>query len=114
MCFSAELYTRVREISSLSLGLRQPSFKPVRPLVRRHLGRVAAVEAGAPKGIIGWIDVPSLDLTKKVMQESDIILATGGPAMVKSAYSSGTPAIGVGAGNASAIIDKSADILNAA
>ncbi len=73
----------------------------------------AAVEAGAPEGIIGWIDVPSLDLTKKVMEESDIILATGGPAMVKSAYSSGTPAIGVGAGNASAIIDPSADIKNA-
>ena len=73
----------------------------------------AAVKAGAPEGIIGWIDVPSLDLTKKVMQDSDIILATGGPAMVKSAYSSGTPAIGVGAGNASAIIDSSADIANA-
>ncbi|SDA09884.1 acetaldehyde dehydrogenase / alcohol dehydrogenase [Ruminococcus sp. YE71] len=73
----------------------------------------AAVEAGAPKGIIGWIDVPSLDLTKKVMEEADIILATGGPGMVKSAYSSGTPAIGVGAGNASAIIDKSADIKTA-
>ena len=73
----------------------------------------AAVEAGAPKGIIGWVDVPSLDLTKKVMEDADIILATGGPGMVKSAYSSGTPAIGVGAGNASAIIDPSADIVNA-
>ncbi len=73
----------------------------------------AAVEAGAPKGIIGWIDVPSLDLTNLIMKESDIILATGGPGMVKSAYSSGTPALGVGAGNASAIIDSSADIVNA-
>ncbi|MBQ1538863.1 MAG: bifunctional acetaldehyde-CoA/alcohol dehydrogenase [Ruminococcus sp.] len=73
----------------------------------------AAVKAGAPEGIIGWIDVPSLDLTNTIMKEADIILATGGPGMVKSAYSSGTPAIGVGAGNASAIIDKSADIVNA-
>ncbi|MBR1739572.1 MAG: bifunctional acetaldehyde-CoA/alcohol dehydrogenase [Ruminococcus sp.] len=73
----------------------------------------AAVEAGAPKGIIGWIDVPSLDLTNTVMKEADTILATGGGGMVKSAYSSGTPALGVGAGNASAIIDASADIVNA-
>ena len=71
----------------------------------------AAVAAGAPEGIIGWIDVPSLELTNKLMQESDIILATGGPAMVKAAYSSGKPAIGVGAGNTPAIIDSSADIL---
>lgn len=70
----------------------------------------AAVKAGAPDGIISWIDVPSLDLTNLLMKEVDIILATGGPAMVKSAYSSGTPALGVGAGNASAIIDSSADI----
>ena len=73
----------------------------------------AAVEAGAPKGIIGWIDVPSLDLTNMIMRESDTILATGGPGMVKAAYSSGTPALGVGAGNASAIIDSSANIVNA-
>ncbi len=73
----------------------------------------AAVAAGAPEGIISWIDVPSLDLTNLVMQETDIILATGGPGMVKAAYSSGTPAIGVGAGNAAAIIDSSADIINA-
>ena len=71
----------------------------------------AAVKAGAPEGIIGWIDVPSLELTNKVMQEADIILATGGPAMVKAAYSSGKPALGVGAGNTPAIIDDSADIL---
>ncbi len=70
----------------------------------------AAVEAGAPKGIVGWIDVPSLDLTNLIMQESDCILATGGPGMVKAAYSSGTPALGVGAGNTPAVIDKSADI----
>lgn len=73
----------------------------------------AAVAAGAPEGIISWIDTPSLDLTNLVMQETDIILATGGPGMVKAAYSSGTPAIGVGAGNAAAIIDSSADIINA-
>lgn len=71
----------------------------------------AAVAAGAPKGIIGWIDVPSLELTNEVMKSADIILATGGPGMVKSAYSSGKPAIGVGAGNTPAIIDESADIL---
>ena len=71
----------------------------------------AAVEAGAPEGIIRWIDVPSLDMTNLVMRESDIILATGGPGMVKSAYSSGKPAIGVGAGNTPAIIDDSADVV---
>jgi len=71
----------------------------------------AAVAAGAPEGIISWIDVPSLELTNMVMKESDIILATGGPGMVKAAYSSGKPAIGVGAGNTPAIIDESADIL---
>ncbi len=70
----------------------------------------AAVEAGAPKGIIGWIDVPSLDLTNMIMKEADIILATGGPGMVKAAYSSGTPALGVGAGNTPAIIDETADL----
>ena len=71
----------------------------------------AAVAAGAPEGIIDWIDVPSLDLTNLVMKESDIILATGGPGMVRAAYSSGKPAVGVGAGNTPAIIDDSADIL---
>ena len=70
----------------------------------------AAVAAGAPEGIISWIDVPSLDLTNLLMKESDIILATGGPGMVKAAYSSGKPALGVGAGNTPAIIDDSADI----
>ena len=70
----------------------------------------AAVAAGAPEGIIDWIDVPSLDLTTTVMRESDLILATGGPGMVKSAYSSGKPALGVGPGNTPAIIDDSADI----
>ncbi|MBE6545992.1 MAG: bifunctional acetaldehyde-CoA/alcohol dehydrogenase [Ruminococcaceae bacterium] len=73
----------------------------------------AAVAAGAPEGIIGWIDVPSLDLTNLVMKEADIILATGGPGMVKAAYSSGKPALGVGAGNTPAIIDDSADLLKA-
>ena len=71
----------------------------------------AAVEAGAPDGIIDWVDTPSLDITNLLMKESDIILATGGPGMVKAAYSSGKPAIGVGAGNTPAIIDESADIL---
>ncbi|RHP33885.1 bifunctional acetaldehyde-CoA/alcohol dehydrogenase [Lachnotalea sp. AF33-28] len=70
----------------------------------------AAVKAGAPEGIIGWIDVPSLELTNEVMRNSDIILATGGPGMVKAAYSSGKPALGVGAGNTPVIIDDTADI----
>ena len=71
----------------------------------------AAVKAGAPEGIIGWIDVPSLELTNTLMQSVDTILATGGPGMVKSAYSSGKPALGVGAGNTPAIIDESADVI---
>ncbi len=70
----------------------------------------AAVKAGAPKGIIGWIEHPSVELSALLMKESDIILATGGPAMVRAAYSSGKPAIGVGAGNTPAVFDKSADI----
>ncbi|WP_313581042.1 bifunctional acetaldehyde-CoA/alcohol dehydrogenase [Lacrimispora sp.] len=70
----------------------------------------AAVKAGAPEGIIGWIDVPSLELTNEVMRSADIILATGGPGMVKAAYSSGKPALGVGAGNTPVIIDDTADI----
>ena len=70
----------------------------------------AAVKAGAPEGIIGWIDEPSVELSKRVMEESDLILATGGPGMVKAAYSSGKPAIGVGAGNTPAIIDETAHI----
>jgi len=70
----------------------------------------AAVAAGAPEGIIGWIDVPSLELTNEVMKSSDTILATGGPGMVKAAYSSGKPALGVGAGNTPVIIDDTADI----
>ena len=71
----------------------------------------AAVAAGAPAGIIDWIDVPSLELTNQLMREADIILATGGPGMVKAAYSSGKPALGVGPGNTPAVIDESADIL---
>ena len=71
----------------------------------------AAVKAGAPEGIISWIDVPSLELTNLLMKEADIILATGGPGMVHAAYSSGKPALGVGAGNTPAIIDETADIL---
>ncbi|MDE7075922.1 MAG: aldehyde dehydrogenase family protein, partial [Clostridia bacterium] len=70
----------------------------------------AAVKAGAPEGIISWIDVPSLELTNLLMTSVDTILATGGPGMVRAAYSSGKPALGVGAGNTPAIIDESADI----
>lgn len=70
----------------------------------------AAVAAGAPEDIIGWIDVPSLEMTNLIMKEADIILATGGPGMVKAAYSSGKPALGVGAGNTPAIIDETADL----
>lgn len=70
----------------------------------------AAIKAGAPENIIAWIDEPSIDLTNELMKNSDMILATGGPGMVKSAYSSGKPAIGVGAGNTPAIIDDTADI----
>lgn len=73
----------------------------------------AAVKAGAPEEIIGWIDVPSLEMTNMLMQSADLILATGGPGMVKAAYSSGKPALGVGAGNTPAVIDDSADILTA-
>ena len=71
----------------------------------------AAVSAGAPEGIISWIDVPSLEMTNLVMKECDCTLATGGPGMVRSAYSSGKPALGVGAGNVPAVIDESADIV---
>ena len=71
----------------------------------------AAVRAGAPEDIIAWIDVPSLELTNMLMQSADIILATGGPGMVKSAYSSGKPALGVGAGNTPAVIDESANVI---
>ena len=71
----------------------------------------AAVKAGAPEGIIEWIDVPSLEMTNLLMKEADLILATGGPGMVKAAYSSGKPAVGVGPGNTPAVIDESADVL---
>ena len=71
----------------------------------------AAIAAGAPEGIISWIDVPNLEMTNLLMKEVDLILATGGPGMVKAAYSSGKPAIGVGAGNTPAIIDDTADLL---
>ena len=71
----------------------------------------AAVKAGAPEGIISWIDVPSVELTNTLMQSADTILATGGPGMVKAAYSSGKPALGVGAGNTPAVIDETADIV---
>ena len=70
----------------------------------------AAVQAGAPQGIIGWVDQPSVELTNQLMCEADLTLATGGPGMVKAAYSSGKPALGVGAGNTPAIIDETADI----
>ncbi len=71
----------------------------------------AAVAAGAPEDIIGWVDVPTIELSNQLMKEADMILATGGPGMVKAAYSSGKPALGVGPGNTPAIIDSSANIL---
>ena len=74
----------------------------------------AAVAAGAPEDIIGWIDQPTVPLSGMIMREADMILATGGPGMVKAAYSSGKPAVGVGAGNTPAIIDSTADIKLAA
>ncbi len=74
----------------------------------------AAVRAGAPEGIIGWIDQPTVPLSGMLMREADMILATGGPGMVQAAYSSGKPAIGVGAGNTPAVIDSTADIKLAA
>ena len=70
----------------------------------------AAVKAGAPENIIGWIDEPTVDLSKELMAEADVILATGGPGMVKAAYSSGKPAIGVGAGNTPVVVDETADV----
>ena len=70
----------------------------------------AAVKAGAPEGVIGWITDPSVELTQYLMQNSNMILATGGPGMVKAAYSSGRPAIGVGAGNTPAVIDETAHL----
>ncbi len=74
----------------------------------------AAVKAGAPEGIIAWVDEPTVALSAQLMKEADLILATGGPGMVKAAYSSGKPAVGVGAGNTPAIVDESADIVLAA
>lgn len=71
----------------------------------------AAVAAGAPEDVIGWIDQPTLELSNQLMREADLILATGGPGMVKAAYSSGKPALGVGPGNTPALIDDSADLL---
>ncbi|MDR2503945.1 MAG: bifunctional acetaldehyde-CoA/alcohol dehydrogenase [Deltaproteobacteria bacterium] len=71
----------------------------------------AAVKAGAPAGVVGWIDAPSLEMTNMVMREADLTLATGGPGMVKAAYSSGKPALGVGPGNVPAVIDSSADVI---
>ena len=75
----------------------------------------AAIAAGAPKDLIGWIDQPSVELSNALMHHPDInlILATGGPGMVKAAYSSGKPAIGVGAGNTPVVIDETADIKRA-
>ena len=70
----------------------------------------AAVKAGTPEDIIAWIDVPTMELSGEIMKEADCILATGGPGMVHAAYSSGKPALGVGAGNTPVIIDETADI----
>ena len=93
---------------SLSPRTRAPRSAP-----RRRVVRDAAEAAGCPKGIIDWIDTPSIELTNTLMHEADIILATGGPGMVNAAYSSGTPALGVGPGNNPAIIDDTADVIEA-
>ncbi len=101
------LKTRNGLIVSPHPGAKNSTIEAVRIVLE------AAEAAGAPKGILSWIDVPSLEMTVEVMKESDMVLATGGPAMVKSAYSSGKPAIGVGNGNTPALIDDSADLLMA-
>ena len=81
-------------------------------IIAARLMRDAAVKAGAPENIIGWIENPTVELSKRLMSHKDIslILATGGPGMVKAAYSSGSPALGVGAGNTPAIMDETCDI----
>ena len=94
----------------LCLKTRNAIIISPHPRAKESTIAAAAVAAGAPENIISWIDVPSLELTNEVMRESDTILATGGPGMVKAAYSSGKPALGVGAGNTPVIIDDTADI----
>ena len=108
--FRGEALAAISAVSRVDILTRQPGTAEGASL---HLegGVPGAVEAaGAPEGIVGWIDVPSLELTGLLMAEVDLILATGGPGMVKAAYSSGKPAVGVGAGNVPAIIDSSSDV----
>ena len=97
--------------SLICLKTRNAIIISPHPRAKKSTIAAAKVKAGAPKGIIGWIDIPSLELTDTLMKEADIILATGGPGMVKAAYSSGKPALGVGAGNTPAIIDETADVV---
>ena len=105
-CFKILMAIKTRNAIMISAHPRaKNSTNEVAKLIRE------VIEAeGAPAGLIGWIDAPSIELTNAVMAETDIILATGGPGMVKAAYSSGTPAIGVGAGNTPVVIHKSANI----
>lgn len=94
-------------------GLRAAQFKsPMFHLQAAKIVRDAAVAAGAPEGIICWVDSPSLPVSQALMAapEVSLILATGGPAMVRAAYSSGHPSLGVGAGNTPAVIDETASI----
>ncbi len=99
------LKTRNGIIFSPHPGARNCTIEAARIVLK------AAVAAGAPEGIIAWIDEPSVELSMEIMKAADVVLATGGPGMVKSAYSSGKPAIGVGNGNTPAIIDATADVL---
>ena len=107
--YAAEyIYNAYKDTKTCGVIEEDPAFGIKK--IAEPIGLIAAVKAGAPENIIGWIDVPSLELTNEVMKNADIILATGGPGMVKAAYSSGKPALGVGAGNTPVIIDDTADV----
>ena len=107
--YAAEyIYNAYKDTKTCGVIEEDPAFGIKK--IAEPIGLIAAVKAGAPENIIGWIDVPSLELTNEVMKNADIILATGGPGMVKAAYSSGKPALGVGAGNTPVIIDDAADV----
>ena len=98
--------------SLISLKTRNAIIFSPHPRAKDATNKAADIAAGAPKDLIGWIDQPSVELSNALMHHPDInlILATGGPGMVKAAYSSGKPAIGVGAGNTPVVIDETADI----
>ena len=107
--YAAEyIYNAYKDTKTCGVIEEDPAFGIKK--IAEPIGLIAAVKAGAPENIIGWIDVPSLELTNEVMKNADIILATGGPGMVKAAYSSGKPALGVGAGNTPVFIDDTADV----